>query len=279
MILGAHFSIAGGLSKALETAKELDCNALQMFIRSPRTYKTKEIDEETAADFKKKRKKYLIKKVAVHAGYVQNLASAKEHFYKASIDINLADIRESVKIGADYYVLHLGSYKDSTLEKGLERLVKAIKHLSENIPSGIKILLENVSGAKNLIGSELEELGYILKELKYPKNVGICIDTCHAWCFGYNIRTPKGLESFVDKIESTVGINRVELIHLNDTKEKFESKHDRHSNIGEGELGKRGIGLFINHPKLKNIPYVLETPKKEKDDDKKNIELVRKLKK
>ena len=277
MILGAHFSISGGISNALESAKELNCNAVQMFIRNPRSFQTKVLDDEQVSDFKKKRKEYNIKAVAIHATYLQNLGSAKESFAQRSAESNLEDIKQAARIEADYYILHLGSYKDITQEEGIARVISGLKQMSEKAPEGVTILLENISGAGKLIGGDLKELGYIMDEIGRPENVGVCIDTCHAWCYGYDIKTEDGLDSFVKEIKNTVGIKSVKAIHLNDTKEKFKSKHDRHSNIGEGEIGKDGIGLFINHPKFKDLPFLLETPKKAEEDDKINVDMVRSL--
>lgn len=279
MILGSHFSIAGGLYKALDSAHELDCNALQIFIRSPRNFKTKILEQEDVDLFCAKRQEYAIKELAVHAVYTQNLATWKEHFHRQSIDANISDLMEASRIKANHYVLHLGSYKETTLSKGLSRIVEALKELSAVAPKGTNILLENISGSKNQIGGEFEQLAKILDDIGNPENVGICLDTCHAWAYGYDIKSEEGLNDFVKNIESTVTLDRVQFVHLNDSKEPFNSKHDRHSNIGEGTLGKEGIAGFINHPKLRHLPFVLETPKKKEDDDKNNLDLVRSLRK
>lgn len=277
MILGAHFSISGGISNALKEAESLDCNAVQMFIRNPRSFSGKVLEDEQVDEFKKLRKEYKIKTVVVHAVYLQNLASAKDNFAVRSAESNIADMIEAARIGVDYYVLHLGSYKDTTHEKGIEKVISGLRLMSEQAPDGIMILLENVSGSGKLIGGDLKELAYIMEQLGWPENVGVCIDTCHAWCYGYDIKTEEGIKSFVKEIESTIGIKRVKIVHLNDTKEKFRSKHDRHANIGEGELGVEGISNFINHPKFRKLPFLLETPKKEEDADVKNVAMVKKL--
>jgi deoxyribonuclease-4 len=277
MIYGAHFSVAGGVINALHTAERLKVNALQFFIRSPRNYHQKDIEEEDVQAFRAKRAALGIRHAAVHAVYLQNLASAKDAFHKKSIESNVADIIEASRLGADSYILHLGSHKDIPLSQGIDRVVKGLKSITAEIPEGVNVLLENVSGAKNLVGSDFAMLAEILDRCGRPRNIGICIDTCHAWCCGYDIASPEGLDTFASSVHATVGLDSVKLIHVNDTKDECGSKNDRHANIGQGKIGAEGIGRFINHASFRNQVFILETPVEEDDLYVTDLDLLRKL--
>jgi len=277
MICGAHLSVAGGVINALHTAERLKINALQFFIRSPRNYHQKDIAEEDVAAFRAKRAALGIRHAAVHAVYLQNLASAKDSFHKKSIESNVADIVEASRLGADSYVVHLGSHKDIPLSEGIDRVVKGLKSITAVIPEGVCVLLENVSGARNLVGSEFAMLAEIMERCGRPRNIGICIDTCHAWCCGYDIVSPEGLDQFASSVHATVGLDNVKVIHVNDTKDDLGSKNDRHANIGQGKIGEAGIGRFINHPSFRNQVFILETPVEEDDLYVTDLEILRKL--
>jgi deoxyribonuclease-4 len=279
MILGVHSSISGGLTKALEHTCMLGCNAVQIFHRNPRALRGRGIAPDDVEAFRKKKEAYGIDLVTIHAVYTQNLASASGRFYRLSVKEFIADMAEAHALGVRYVVTHLGSFKESTYKEGMGKVVAALADILKHSPDDVTILMENISGARNLIGGEFHQFAYILERLKYPVNVGLCLDTCHAWCYGYDIKTEGGLDKVVSEIDALVGIDRVKLVHLNDTKEAFGSKRDRHCNIGEGELGEDGIANIINHPKLRDMPFILETPKKEDDADDKNIALVRTLRK
>jgi len=279
MILGVHSSIAGGLTKALEHTCMLGCNTVQIFHRNPRALRGRGVAPDDAEAFRKKKEAYGIDPVVVHGVYTQNLASSSGRFYRLSIKEFIADMKEAGALGARYIVTHLGSFKDSNYKEGMGKVIAALNDILKHGPDDVTVLLENISGARNLIGGEFYQFAYILERLKHPGNVGLCFDTCHAWCYGYDVRTQSGLDKVISQVDALVGIDRLKVVHLNDTGEAFGSKKDRHCNIGEGELGKEGIANIINHPLLRDLPFILETPKKEDDADDRNVALVRSLRK
>jgi len=276
--LGVHVSIAGNIYKSVERAKELGCNTMQIFARSPRQWRKSEIDPEDIAIFRKKVKAENIKPVVVHIPYTLNLAAARQSFYKITIKDFIADLIEADELGADFLVTHMGSYKGGTEQGGLLRVVNALKKILKET-KGVKttILLENTSGSGRWLGANFWHQKFVLDQLNRTKRIGICLDTAHAWAAGYEINNAVGLNGLLREIERDLGLERLGVIHLNDTQEELGSRLDRHFAIGEGKIGRKGFKLILNNSKLKNVPFILETPKKDDNDDKKNLKLVRQL--
>jgi deoxyribonuclease-4 len=276
--LGVQVSSAGKIYYSLERAKELGCNVMQIFARNPRQIRRSSLSKEDIEIFRKKAKKEKINPIAIHIPYTLNLATAKLSFYKITIKEFIQDLLEADKLGADFLVTHLGSYKDSEETFGLKRIVKALKEIiRETRNTKTVILLENTSGGGSLLGGSFSHHRYILENLNWHSKLGICLDTAHAWAAGYKIDDLKGINELVEEIDYLVGLERLKLIHLNDTKERLGSKKDRHFHIGEGRIGKRGFYFLLHHPLLKNLPFILETPKKTDTDDLKNLSIVKKL--
>lgn len=276
--LGVHVSIAGKIYKSLERASEFGCNTMQIFSRSPRQWRKSEIDPEDIAIFRKKLKEKNISPVVVHIPYTLNLASARQKFYKITIKDFIADLIEADKLGAGFLVTHMGSYKGGSEQGGLLRVVNALKKILKET-KGVKttILLENTSGSGRWLGANFWHQKFVLDQLNRTKRVGICLDTAHAWAAGYEINNAVGLNGLLREIDRDVGLERLAVIHLNDTQEELGSRLDRHFAIGEGKIGRKGFKLIVNNPKLRKVPFILETPKKDDGDDKRNLEVVRKL--
>ena len=206
------------------------------------------------------------------------MASPEARLYQGSIKAYINDMREAERLKADYIVTHMGSHKDTSEDAGIKRLIIALnKILDETSGSKVGILLENTSGSGSWLGYKFEHQKKIIAGLKKKSRVGLCLDTAHAYLAGYDLRTKDGLDSMVDEIEKLIGIKLVKLIHLNDAAGALASHHDRHDHIGQGSIGMEGMRRIINHPKLKNIPMVLETPKEGPSSDAMNLKLVRKL--
>jgi deoxyribonuclease-4 len=276
--LGVHVSIAGKIYNSVERATEFGCNTMQIFSRNPRQWRKASLEEEEVETFKKKVKKAKINPVVIHIPYTLNLASSKHKFYKITIREFILDLLEADKLKADYLVTHIGSFKGGTEKGGLLRIVNALKKiLKETKDVKTMVLLENTSGSGHWLGYNFSHLRFILEGLDWNERIGICLDTAHAWAAGYKIDDIKGVNSLVEEIDREVGIARLKVIHLNDTKEDLGSKHDRHYAIGEGKIGKKGFSAILNHSKLKDLPFILETPKKSEEDDIKNLKTVRKL--
>jgi len=276
--LGVHVSIAGKIYKSVDRAVELGCNTMQIFSRNPRQLRKATLGEEDIEIFKKKVKQAKINPVVVHIPYTLNLASVRQPFYKITIREFIIDLIEVDKLGADYLVTHMGSYKGGTEEGGLLRIANALnKIIKETSKVKTKILLENTSGSGRWLGYKFSHHKFIIDRLNNPERVGICLDTAHSWAAGYDIKNLKGLNSLLNEIEEEIGIDKLKVVHLNDTQEELGSLIDRHFAIGQGKIGRLGFSRIVNHPKLKDLPFILETPKKGQEDDIKNLAVVKKL--
>ena len=276
--LGVHVSIAGKIYKSIDRTVELGCNTMQIFSRNPRQWRKTLLSDEDVERFKKKVKKSNISPVVIHIPYLLNLATVKKSFFKVTIKEFIADLVEADRLEADYLVTHMGSYKGGTEEGGLSRIIQALnKILKETKKVKTKVLIENTSGSGHWLGYKFSHQKIVLDGLNRPESVGICLDTAHAWAAGYKINEPRGLKSLLDEIDQAVGLERLKVIHLNDTQEKLGSLRDRHHDIGTGEIGRKGFNLIVNHPKLREAAFILETPKKRENEDKENLEAVREI--
>ena len=280
MILGVHISGFDKLYEALEQAHELGCNTMQIFARSPQRWRTQGLDPQEIEEFKLRQKKLKIKPFFIHISYLINLASPNPKLYKGSIEAYVEDILEADLLGADYIVTHMGSHKETSEEAGIERFTEALNIIIDKTKnSKVGILLENTSGSGSWLGYKFSHQKQIIEGVKQKNRIGFCLDTAHAYLAGYDISKKEGLDALVGEIDELVGIKQLKLIHLNDARGLLGSHHDRHDHIGKGGIGILGMRNIINHPKLKNVPFILETPKDSEDADKKNLALVRKLRK
>jgi len=251
---------------------------MQIFARNPQQWSGKPLDDKDIEEFKARRKKFKIDPVFIHISYLINLASPELKLYKGSIHAYIEDIREAGRLGSDYIVTHMGSHKDTSEEEGIKRLIDALNEiLDETKGSKVGILLENTSGSGSWLGYKFEHQKNIIEGLKDKSRVGLCLDTAHAYLAGYDLSTKEGLILMLDEIERLVGIKLIKLIHLNDAYGKLASHYDRHDHIGQGSISLEGMKRIINHPKLRKIPMILETPKDNPASDDTNLRLVRKL--
>ncbi|MBF0565318.1 MAG: deoxyribonuclease IV [Nitrospirae bacterium] len=287
MILGVHTSIAGGLHLSVERAERLGCTTIQIFSHSPRNRHVEDIPYEEAARFIELRKVSGIAPLFVHASYLINLASASDDVWEKSITLLTREMELADVIGADYLVLHPGSVASGQGE-AYGRIIGALKRIGQRPGSGGQwkstILLENMAGDKDGLLSSFSGLAGIIEQIggiKTPGAIGgsvvggICLDTCHAFVSGYDLSTAHGLAELTDEIGACMGPTAVRLVHLNDSKKECASKVDRHEHIGAGKIGETGLKRLVNHPAFADIPLILETPKKEPDDDSGNLARVR----
>lgn len=280
MLLGVQVSTEGKIYEALNRAHKLGCNTMQIFSRNPQRWRENYLAPEDIEEFRKRQKKFKIKPLFVHIPYLINLASPNPRLYQASIEAYIEDILEAQGLEADYIVTHMGSHKETSEEEGLARLIEALDRILEktrNSPVGI--LLENTAGSGSWLGYKFSHQKEIIQCTRQKERLGLCLDTAHAYLAGYDIATKEGLKAMLDEIGELVGLHLIRVIHLNDTKGELGSRHDRHEHIGKGRIGLEGMKRIINHPKLKNLPFILETPKKNPRDDKANLNTVRKLRK
>ena len=278
MLLGVQVSIEGKIYEALNRAGELGCNTMQIFSRNPQRWRDNFLEPEEIKEFNQRKEKFAIKPIFIHIPYLINLASPNPRLYKASIAAYIEDIQEAHTLKADYIVTHMGSHKETSEVAGIRRLVRALnKILEKTINTQVGILLENTAGSGSWLGYKFSHQKKILQGLNQKERVGLCFDTAHAYLAGYDIATEEGLKKTLDEIDRLVGIDLIKLIHLNDAKDKLGSHRDKHEHIGRGSIGLEGIKRIINHPRLRNIPFILETPKKTVQDDLMNLNTVRRL--
>ena len=278
MLLGVHVSGEKKLSEAFERAHKLGCNIMQIFSRNPQRWREDFLKPKDIEEFKARQSKFKIKPFFIHISYLINLASPNPKLYRASIEAYIEDILEAHLLQADYMVTHMGSHKETSEEEGIKRLTEALNTiLVKTQGAKVGILLENTAGSGSWLGYKFSHQKKIISGLAHQERMGLCFDTAHAYLAGYDISTKEGLEKTLDEIDKTVGMNMVKLIHLNDAKGELGSKHDRHDHIGKGKIGLEAMGRIINHPALRNLPFILETPKDNEDDDLNNLGIVRKL--
>ncbi len=276
MCLGVHVSIAGRLSQAVERAEAMGCTAMQIFSRSPRGWAVPDMDPEEIKRFRELREKADIRPLAVHASYLINLASSDPTLHQRSADALIEELSRADRLGADYLVVHVGSTK-GPVRSGIDQIVKALERVLESAPRSTVLLLENTAGEQGDVGSRLEELGEILSRLNGENELGICLDTCHLFAAGYDIRKKAGVKALAGTVEGSIGVERVRLIHVNDSKKGLGCRVDRHQHIGQGGIGLSGFRAWVNHPAFRDIPMVLETPKDSPTADPQNLKMIRSL--
>lgn len=277
MRLGVHTSIEGKIYKSVDKAKGLGCQTMQIFSRNPRGWTAKSLDSTEVIEFRKRRAKAGIYPLFVHIPYIINLASPKDALWKMSIKASIDDVRRSDSIGAEYFVTHLGSHMGRGEEYGIKRFSEGLNRAIDAARPRLAVLFENTAGAGNTLGYNFRQIGQIISNVEAKEKIGICLDTCHAFAAGYNIRDKKGLSDTLSEISSFIGIKRLKLIHINDSKAGLGARIDRHEHIGRGGIGLEGFRRIVNHPDLRDLSFILETPKMGRTDDARNLRTIRKL--
>ena len=279
--LGIHTSIAGNYLNALESAKKLGANALQIFSASPRMWQggVTRIPEAEAAAFRAKRVEYGLGPLVIHANYLINLASAQQMLRVRSIQAFHDELVRGVALGADFLVVHPGACGECAMSQAISNVIESVKQASRRNPLGnLKILIENTAGMGTAVGSRLEELAEILNGLQdFP--VAVCLDTAHLFAAGYDIRSEAGLVSTIAQIENTIGLNNVPVFHINDSKIPLGGRVDRHDHLGHGKIGAAAFERILKHPRLSSSgpeglqgrAFILETPIDDPGDDRRNV--------
>lgn len=252
---------------------------MQIFARNPRSWADMPLAPQTVSLFRRAREEAGLWPVAVHTTYLINLCAPDGDIYAKSLKLFQSELRSAEALGADYLVTHLGSPKEMGVPFALERVKASLKAVAEaGLGRITEILLENTSGAGTGFGSDLADIGWLLDEAsRFGLDAGLCADTCHGFAAGYAMSGRKGGNGFVASIDATVGLERLKLIHLNDSKGKLGSKLDRHEHIGRGEIGVGGISSFLMDDRIAGVPLILETPKKTPEDDPENLRVVRSI--
>ena len=280
MRIGIHTSRAKSLENAALKAAELGANTFQIFSASPRMWRAVAPLRSDIRLLRKAREKFDLYPLAVHASYLVNLATLDPVIREKSVAGFRGELERAAAIGAEYLVVHPGSYKGQTVEEGMAAFVLGMVEAAHGLQlGGLTVLLENTVGAGAQIGGKLEELRCI-RELTARASdlaVGYCLDTCHLLGAGFDIAAKPGLESTLLHVDKVLGLDHVRLIHANDSKKPLGSRLDRHANIGDGHIGEKGFSRILRHPKLRAKPFILETPVDEEGDDRRNVDALKRL--
>jgi deoxyribonuclease-4 len=303
-------SISGGISNSVDNALKEECTAFQIFSRNPRGWAAKPLDSRDVALFKNKLtgsadsngstknvphttvKKEKVGKgkkeidrgaIFVHMPYLPNLSSPNKKIYDQSVDVLIDELNRCNALEIPFLVAHLGSHQGEGIKKGVEQLVHACSHAikSTSGENTVSILLENSAGQKNTIASDFGELRIILDKLydynssSIKERFGICLDTCHAFASGYDLTSEEAVNETMDKFASQVGLQHLKLIHLNDSKDKFFSRRDRHEHVGLGQIGEVGFEAFLKHKSHSNTPLIMETPLDSRRSNSDNLRFVK----
>lgn len=277
-ILGAHFSIAGGLHKALYTAGGYGCNAVQIFTKNASTWKERRLTHEDTEAFDRARQETGISAIASHTAYLINLGSPEKKKFLQSVSALTQEMERAVQAGIPWVVHHPGAHMGTGEAAGINRIADGINRvLCESPGNGPRLLLETCAGQGTTLGHTFEQLAAIDKKVEQPERLGFCLDTCHIFAAGYDIRTEASYRKTMAAFDAVLGLDRLKMIHVNDALRKLGSRVDRHAHIGKGKIGLPGFSLIMNDERLSHIPKILETPKKGGciDWDRRNLGVLR----
>ena len=276
--IGAHVSISGSIANAITNASERECSAFQVFTSNPRGWHAKDLTDDGITNYKNNLSQSNIDRFATvaHMPYLPNLSSPEISVYEKSIHTMIREVERCDKLGIPYLVTHLGSHKGTGEDKGIQRLVSALTEVAKT-NKDVTILLENTAGQKNSVGSDFTQLAEIFFGIKPASRFGICIDTCHAFAAGYDLRNEKNVKDAFEKFDSEIGLKHIKIIHLNDSKGELGCHLDRHEHIGLGHIGEAGLSQVVKLANKNKIPIILETPIDERRTDFENIRKAKDL--
>jgi deoxyribonuclease-4 len=278
-LIGAHMSIAGGVFNALILGKKVGCTTIQIFTKNNNQWNAKPLSEEEITEFQKKQKETSIRPVIAHDSYLINVASPDKALAQKSREALLLELQRCEALEIPYLVMHPGSHVGSGEKEGIKRIVEALDWLHEKA-RGFKarVALETTAGQGSNLGYRFEQIGEMIEQTSQKERLAVCLDTCHIFAAGYDIRTEKTYQETMQEFDGTIGSKLLKAIHFNDSVKGLGSRVDRHAHIGQGQIGKTGFGFFMNDKRLKDIPKLLETPKdKEGKFDRMNLATLRKL--
>lgn len=269
--MGAHVSVAGGLEKAFPRGEELGCEAIQIFVKSQHRWQAKPLDEDRRAAFVAVRPESAVGFVAAHASYLINLAATDPEILEKSRRALADEMERCARLGIDGLVLHPGAHLGEGEEAGIEKISRSLDAVLASLASGSgqaaerqdplpKLLLENTAGQGTVLGYRFEQLAAMIEGCDQRAALGVCVDTCHAFAAGYPLHEAGGVGAMLDRFDETVGLDALVCFHVNDSKQPFASRKDRHENLGQGEIGAGAFEELMNEPRLAEMPLLLETP-------------------
>jgi deoxyribonuclease IV len=277
VFIGAHVSSSGGIHTAIDRAEAMGADSVQVFTQSPRAWRPTNHPAENFERFKERRAEAGIDGVLCHALYLVNLASPKDDFYEKSVAAMCNTVDVGCAIEADGVVFHIGSHLGAGMEVGLERVVEAMRKVLDRCSETTWLLMENSAGAGGTIGRSVEELALVFDRLGGHPRLGVCLDSCHLYVSGYDVGDENALDSVLDELDGSIGLDRLRALHVNDSKAPLGSNLDRHDNVGDGLLGDK-LGVFLGRQRLQGLPAVLEVPGPDgHGPDARQIEVTKKL--
>ncbi len=275
--LGVHLSISGGLVKSFPRAKELSINTMQIFLKNSNRWQAPGYKPEDIEAFESGWKEMAGLTIFAHSGYLINLAGNGENLEK-SIKAMADELMRAETLGVRSIVVHPGSHLGAGIDEGVKQAARSIdKAYALSGDPDIEILLETTAGQGSSVGHSFSHLAGIIGTSKNTRKLNVCLDTCHIFAAGYDINHKEGVKKTIDEFDSVIGLERLKLIHLNDSKKELESRVDRHEHIGRGKIGLQGFRELVNHEKLKAVPLILETPKSDENSDRENLRRVRRM--
>jgi deoxyribonuclease-4 len=277
MRFGFHISIAGGFTTVLKKAVLRGCETIQFFSRNPRGWRYLRLDEKELDEFRSSIRSAGIFPIFLHLPYLPNVASPASKFYKKSIDSIAADLKRAEQLGAQYLIRHIGHRLESSESEAMDAVSGAINEALAGVENSVILLMENTAGQGTEIGNTFEQIEQIIRGIQEKERVGICLDTAHSFEAGYDLSSKDGIERTLENFDRTIGLSKLHLLHLNDSKTPLGSRKDRHWHIGEGYIGLEGFRTLINHPLLTRLPGIMETPRTDTVEDLKNMETIRSL--
>jgi deoxyribonuclease IV len=277
LLLGAHMSIAGGLYKSIERGESIGCTCIQIFTKNNRQWFAIPLKEEEIAAFKKAVKNStLIQQVVAHTSYLINIGSPNSVISKKSVESLSLELHRCEQLEIPYLVFHPGAHLKASIEDCLKLIAKNMNTVLEQNPGKTMLLIENTAGQGSNVGYTFEQLTTIYKNIRNKKRVGFCLDTCHVFTAGYDFRTKETYDELWKQFDQIIGLNKLKVMHINDSKKELGSQIDRHENIGKGAIGLEGFRLLFNDERFFDIPKILETPKDDNHlkEDKMNMETI-----
>jgi deoxyribonuclease-4 len=273
MRLGRHMPTHSNAVKAAEIARQLGCNAIQIFASNPTGWRPTAGDPASCAAFAKAAHEYDLDPIVIHAPYLINLASPDETIWEKSVSLLRWTLQRGALLGAGYVVFHTGSHRGSGVDAGLARIAEGIALILPETPLEVMLLLENDVGAGNSLGHSFEQIGEVLNVLpQYEERLGVCLDTAHLWGAGQDISNADSVQQILQHFDDVIGLNRLKIIHLNDTEMPLGSHRDVHARLGEGIIGEEGLRALLRDPRLDHVAVLLETPIKTDENDKEDWE-------
>ncbi|MGD0732730.1 MAG: deoxyribonuclease IV [Terracidiphilus sp.] len=278
--IGVHLGTAGGASNAVERAREIGANTFQIFSSSPRMWRAPKVDPKQAERMKELRAALDVGPLVIHTSYLVNVCSQTDEVRRKSIEAFRGEIERALTLGAEYLVLHPGSWNGLTREQGLKLAAESIERAIDGLPwqeTGFHILIENTAGAQYSLGGSFEQVAELVTLLRNHAPVGVCLDTCHTHVAGYDMVSAEGYAETMRQVGATVGFESVRVWHCNDAKAERGSKLDRHEHIGQGTMGVEPFKRLLNDDRFAHAAFIAETPVDEPGDEERNVRVLKSL--